>query len=138
MPAREMSLPTTRFAPLEPSLSRASATGSPCVAANPTTKRSGYLSATALRMSAVGSDRKSTRLNSSHANISYAVFCLKKKKKKDMNVKIANEKTTKENIIVFLDDTTITTSTLHTIISRMTRVENGSLRRSIDSTEIRI
>src|SRR3712207_8002821 len=30
------------------------------------------------------SDRKSTRLNSSHANISYAVFCLKKKKK-DIN-----------------------------------------------------
>src|SRR3712207_8447848 len=28
-----------------------------------------------------GEDRKSTRLNSSHANISYAVFCLKKKKK---------------------------------------------------------
>src|SRR3712207_6955708 len=28
-----------------------------------------------------GVDRKSTRLNSSHANISYAVFCLKKKKK---------------------------------------------------------
>src|SRR3712207_6937012 len=28
------------------------------------------------------SDRKSTRLNSSHANISYAVFCLKKKKEK--------------------------------------------------------
>src|SRR3712207_8928237 len=27
-----------------------------------------------------GRDRKSTRLNSSHANISYAVFCLKKKK----------------------------------------------------------
>src|SRR3712207_7771789 len=27
-----------------------------------------------------GIDRKSTRLNSSHANISYAVFCLKKKK----------------------------------------------------------
>src|SRR3712207_7122731 len=31
---------------------------------------------------AVGRDRKSTRLNSSHANISYAVFCLKKKTKK--------------------------------------------------------
>src|SRR5438445_6144599 len=30
----------------------------------------------------IGGDRKSTRLNSSHANISYAVFCLKKKKKK--------------------------------------------------------
>src|SRR5438445_9936158 len=29
-----------------------------------------------------GADRKSTRLNSSHANISYAVFCLKKKKNK--------------------------------------------------------
>src|SRR3712207_9505954 len=29
---------------------------------------------------AVARDRKSTRLNSSHANISYAVFCLKKKK----------------------------------------------------------
>src|SRR3712207_8937815 len=28
-------------------------------------------------------DRKSTRLNSSHANISYAVFCLKKKKKQN-------------------------------------------------------
>src|SRR5690242_21060156 len=31
---------------------------------------------------AVGGDRKSTRLNSSHMSISYAVFCLKKKKKK--------------------------------------------------------
>src|SRR6267378_6677463 len=30
----------------------------------------------------VGQDRKSTRLNSSHVEISYAVFCLKKKKKK--------------------------------------------------------
>src|SRR5690625_5965975 len=29
-------------------------------------------------------DRKSTRLNSSHVAISYAVFCLKKKKKKDI------------------------------------------------------
>src|SRR5689334_24190707 len=29
-----------------------------------------------------GGDRKSTRLNSSHSSISYAVFCLKKKKKK--------------------------------------------------------
>src|SRR3712207_7039106 len=31
-------------------------------------------------------DRKSTRLNSSHANISYAVFCLKKKKKPKTNI----------------------------------------------------
>src|SRR3712207_8980947 len=35
-------------------------------------------------------DRKSTRLNSSHANISYAVFCLKKKKKKEINQKISS------------------------------------------------
>src|SRR5690242_21515188 len=38
-----------------------------------------------LRSVAVGhetTDRKSTRLNSSHMSISYAVFCLKKKKKK--------------------------------------------------------
>src|SRR5690554_2912637 len=33
-------------------------------------------------------DRKSTRLNSSHVRISYAVFCLKKKKKKKIIVKI--------------------------------------------------
>src|SRR2546427_5340814 len=35
-----------------------------------------------LRSWAVTLDRKSTRLNSSHSQISYAVFCLKKKKKK--------------------------------------------------------
>src|SRR3712207_8767748 len=34
----------------------------------------------ALPQVALDQDRKSTRLNSSHANISYAVFCLKKKK----------------------------------------------------------
>src|SRR3712207_8978728 len=33
-------------------------------------------------------DRKSTRLNSSHANISYAVFCLKKKKKISSSVPV--------------------------------------------------
>src|SRR3712207_7506201 len=33
-----------------------------------------------LMVSYASSDRKSTRLNSSHANISYAVFCLEKKK----------------------------------------------------------
>src|SRR5258707_7898553 len=35
------------------------------------------------RISKAFLDRKSTRLNSSHANISYAVFCLKKKKRKN-------------------------------------------------------
>src|SRR3712207_7705415 len=34
-------------------------------------------------------DRKSTRLNSSHANISYAVFCLKKKKKDNSEILLA-------------------------------------------------
>src|SRR5690349_23961046 len=38
-------------------------------------------------------DRKSTRLNSSHVEISYAVFCLKKKKKKKKN-KINIQKST--------------------------------------------
>src|SRR2546430_11693089 len=33
-------------------------------------------------------DRKSTRLNSSHSQISYAVFCLKKKKKKQRSLHI--------------------------------------------------
>src|SRR3712207_8777838 len=48
-------------------------------------------------------DRKSTRLNSSHANISYAVFCLKKKKNKILryiNIKV-------ENRIDVLSDKTI-------------------------------
>src|SRR2546430_10489009 len=41
-----------------------------------------------LRVRATGpvGDRKSTRLNSSHSQISYAVFCLKKKKKKGRSV----------------------------------------------------
>src|SRR3712207_8198399 len=38
---------------------------------------------TALYTHSRSADRKSTRLNSSHANISYAVFCLKKKTKID-------------------------------------------------------
>src|SRR5438270_2263251 len=38
-------------------------------------------------------DRKSTRLNSSHSQISYAVFCLKKKKKKKNGAQV--KKTTK-------------------------------------------
>src|SRR3712207_7851978 len=39
-----------------------------------------YLAPSATVQDAATADRKSTRLNSSHANISYAVFCLKKKK----------------------------------------------------------
>src|SRR5947209_9803613 len=37
-------------------------------------------------MGRAAGDRKSTRLNSSHANISYAVFCLKKKKRKKSRI----------------------------------------------------
>src|SRR5687768_18088199 len=44
-------------------------------------------------------DRKSTRLNSSHGYISYAVFCLKKKKKKhNKNIKPKHKYPTKNNI----------------------------------------
>src|SRR3712207_7100778 len=39
----------------------------------------------------IGKDRKSTRLNSSHANISYAVFCLKKKNIKKNTVCMYNK-----------------------------------------------
>src|SRR5436309_9218520 len=42
----------------------------------------GELVAEAAKLPVPGEDRKSTRLNSSHVKISYAVFCLKKKKKK--------------------------------------------------------
>src|SRR2546427_12239255 len=41
-------------------------------------------------------DRKSTRLNSSHSQISYAVFCLKKKKKKKQNIHAHEEMSTTE------------------------------------------
>src|ERR1022692_3721543 len=48
------------------------------------------------------SDRKSTRLNSSHLVISYAVFCLKKKKKKKniktSNIRITSQKLTERRI----------------------------------------
>src|SRR5258705_8620077 len=40
----------------------------------------------------VEEDRKSTRLNSSHLGISYAVFCLKKKKKKNNICDITNNR----------------------------------------------
>src|SRR5207245_4857869 len=46
-------------------------------------------------------DRKSTRLNSSHGSISYAVFCLKKKKKKDYTIK--NKIAVNECINIHLD-----------------------------------
>src|SRR5688572_31629999 len=41
-----------------------------------------HLNLASLATRAILADRKSTRLNSSHSQISYAVFCLKKKKKR--------------------------------------------------------
>src|SRR2546430_11841253 len=46
--------------------------------------------ASASRPPAVPTDRKSTRLNSSHSQISYAVFCLKKKKKSHGDIELIN------------------------------------------------
>src|SRR5438067_6926822 len=42
-------------------------------------------------------DRKSTRLNSSHVSISYAVFCLKKKKKEKKKITHVTKKMTQNN-----------------------------------------
>src|SRR2546430_11290673 len=50
-------------------------------------------------------DRKSTRLNSSHSQISYAVFCLKKKKK---------DHPFTEQLLPSLDHNAISTSRVHT------------------------
>src|SRR5436309_8114705 len=44
----------------------------------------------------VKADRKSTRLNSSHVKISYAVFCLKKKKKKKTMARIRSRSLTSQ------------------------------------------
>src|SRR5256886_9942650 len=48
----------------------------------------------AVRLAEFVRDRKSTRLNSSHSQISYAVFCLKKKKNKANNAHLLSEPTT--------------------------------------------
>src|SRR5205085_10732453 len=50
-------------------------TGAPC------SRQTATVSITSSRLRGTTTDRKSTRLNSSHSQISYAVFCLKKKKK---------------------------------------------------------
>src|SRR5476649_3006303 len=52
----------------------------------------------AKRRSCTVPDRKSTRLNSSHTVISYAVFCLKKKKKNKITHFITKKKTHKKQI----------------------------------------
>src|SRR5947199_4431915 len=57
-----------------------SASAAPARRATPTAR--------ACRRSRSGEDRKSTRLNSSHLGISYAVFCLKKKNKKHIRQQV--------------------------------------------------
>src|SRR6266853_4955045 len=49
---------------------------------------------------APGPDRKSTRLNSSHSQISYAVFCLKKKKKTKIAYILKKKKKNKQKKII--------------------------------------
>src|SRR5205807_7873096 len=57
-------------------------------------------------------DRKSTRLNSSHLVISYAVFCLKKKKKKKIDNQLSTQIQTTKNDTTRLSPIYPTTSTL--------------------------
>src|SRR5947209_14975586 len=68
-----------------PSLARAQAEVNGTIVKEQDTKGGSMLARTrrlflSLFFDTIGLDRKSTRLNSSHANISYAVFCLKKNK----------------------------------------------------------
>src|SRR3712207_7767183 len=58
-----------------------SAAGRPAFVATMARVTTGWLD-----LAAGARDRKSTRLNSSHANISYAVFCLKKKKNHNYDI----------------------------------------------------
>src|SRR5256885_7714238 len=55
--------------------------------------RDGVIRSGHRRLERVGEDRKSTRLNSSHLVISYAVFCLKKKKKKLRLIATSHQRT---------------------------------------------
>src|SRR3712207_8589238 len=72
---------TTLFRSREDSVLRLPAQGEPQPARRPLAPRSRAGRTLPPRV-LFARDRKSTRLNSSHANISYAVFCLKKKKNK--------------------------------------------------------
>src|SRR5256885_12487932 len=49
----------------------------------------------------MGADRKSTRLNSSHLVISYAVFCLKKKKKNVSSLLLIHTCSRRRNTLVY-------------------------------------
>src|SRR3712207_7107741 len=60
----------------------------PCCRLKPCVRETRSADPGPFHLGVLGRDRKSTRLNSSHANISYAVFCLKKKKKRAGHVSV--------------------------------------------------
>src|SRR3712207_7595874 len=62
-------------------------------------------------------DRKSTRLNSSHANISYAVFCLKKKKKHTKLFSFSSRPTYSTSLDVYAFSSPLTPQTLSHFLS---------------------
>src|SRR5256885_13241747 len=68
----------------------------------PATRRCRRVAAHGLRtpLIVIDTDRKSTRLNSSHLVISYAVFCLKKKKKKYASTRVLNRSIEVINIVL--------------------------------------
>src|SRR5258708_23141847 len=76
VPPREPTLETSRG---RPEVSRFV-----CLQGNETSKPRGGGETSGTTAGLPGLDRKSTRLNSSHQIISYAVFCLKKKKKNNI------------------------------------------------------
>src|SRR5437868_12697350 len=82
-PWRLRPFPTRRSSDLAYRVSTAAAENKPYLAdITPSPRAAGaspLLPITALQRRGAGRDRKSTRLNSSHVSISYAVFCLKKK-----------------------------------------------------------
>src|SRR5690242_1432437 len=93
--------PSGRTSRPRPSATARASTWSPRPGPPPTTRPSGR----APGSDASSSDRKSTRLNSSHMSISYAVFCLKKKKRKTCNSDLfINGATTTEIYPLFLHD----------------------------------
>src|SRR5262245_62370530 len=74
------------------------------------------------------SDRKSTRLNSSHLGISYAVFCLKKKKQTNRNYKNTNSSTRKRRCGPILRD--VTTGTRRRRLAQRSRLQQGLIQNS--------
>src|SRR5256884_4260307 len=84
--SRTAAISITDNAPASPQTISLSGTGlapSPTVGFSPASLT---FSTTYVGVAATAQDRKSTRLNSSHGYISYAVFCLKKKKKTKMHL----------------------------------------------------